>query len=118
MACIASSALMICGTRLLSWSAMTPTSTAKLGNEDPGPDLRSLPQMSPSGTADTGALRLRGARPGDEPGIKRVVGAVLSEFGFAEDANGLDADLHDVYANYEAPGGSFLVLVDTKDTIL
>jgi len=74
--------------------------------------------MSPSGTGDIGALRLRGARPGDEPWIKRVVGDVLSEFGFAEDANGLDADLNEVYTSYEAPGGRFLVLVDTTDTIL
>lgn len=69
-------------------------------------------------TAAGAGWRLREAQPGDEARIQHVVASVLAEFGWEQDAGGLDADLTDVQRSYASRGGQFLVLVDASGIIV
>jgi dimethylargininase len=64
------------------------------------------------------AFRLRSATNADGEAIRRVVWAVLREFGFTPDPGGTDADLADVEASYLRTGGSFDVLTDPAGEVV
>jgi RimJ/RimL family protein N-acetyltransferase len=53
---------------------------------------------------------LRPATNADGEAVRRIVFAVLAEFGFTPDPGGTDADLADLEASYFRPGGTFDVL--------
>lgn len=54
---------------------------------------------------------MRPAAPADGPAIRRIVFAVLEEYGLTPDPAGADADLDDIQANYLDRGGAFHVVV-------
>lgn len=55
-------------------------------------------------------LVIRPAANADAESIRRLVFAVLSEYGLRGEPDGTDADLKDIEANYLAPGGLFEVV--------
>lgn len=61
--------------------------------------------------------QIRTATNADGEAIRRVVGAVLDEFGFTLDPVGTDADLNDVEATYLQPGGAFEVITDQGEVV-
>ena len=61
---------------------------------------------------------LRRASNKDCDAVRRLVSAVLQEYGMALDCNGADADLADVEASYLSPGGSFDVLVSKEGEVV
>lgn len=60
----------------------------------------------------TTAGTTRSATRDDGHAIRELVGAVLDEFGFPLESDGIDADLADVVANYTERGGTFDVIVE------
>ena len=61
---------------------------------------------------------IRAATNADGEAIRRVVGTVLTEFGFTLDPAGTDADLNDIEASYLQTGGSFDVLTDPAGEVV
>ena len=65
-----------------------------------------------------GEFRLRAAANEDGEGIRRMVFAVLREFGLAPDPGAIDADLADIDGLYLRRGGAFDVLIDAAGEIV
>lgn len=64
-------------------------------------------------------MKIRDAVPADGDAIRALVTETLAEFGFPIEPNGMDADLADVSASYQARGGAFRVVVgDDEATIV
>jgi putative acetyltransferase len=62
--------------------------------------------------------RQRDARHGDEPAVRRIVFAVLGEYGLSPDPAGTDADLDDLAASYADRGGVFRIVEDDQGEIV
>ena len=75
----------------------------------PGP-LGSSPELM--------ELTLRDATSADADSVRRIVFAVLEEYGLRPDPDGVDADLVDPAAYYRAPGGSFFVLTTGESEVV
>ena len=58
------------------------------------------------------ALEIQNYQPADQPAVVEFLAAMLSDLGFAFEADGKDADLGDVAGGYQAGGGMFLVARD------
>ncbi len=63
-------------------------------------------------------FRQRDARRGDEPAVRRIVFAVLGEYGLSPDPAGTDADLVDLLASYADRGGAFRIVEDEQGEIV
>ena len=63
-------------------------------------------------------VRLRAAKNGDARAIRRLVFAVLKEYGLAPDPHGTDADLRDIESNYHRRGGAFDVLEERNGRLV
>jgi GNAT superfamily N-acetyltransferase len=61
---------------------------------------------------------LRAATNGDADEVRRLVFAVLEEYGLRGDPEGTDSDLDDVEGNYARAGGLFDVAVDDAGRIV
>lgn len=70
-----------------------------------------------SGSTEDG-FRLRPATNADAEAIRRVVFAVLREYGLPPDPDGLDADLAEPETSYHRAGGSFDVLTDSSGAVV
>jgi GNAT superfamily N-acetyltransferase len=62
--------------------------------------------------------RQRDARRGDEPEVRRIVFAVLAEYGLSPDPAGTDADLVDLVASYVNRGGAFRIVENEQGEIV
>lgn len=73
--------------------------------------------MNPFTALDPESLQLRRATFEDGPGVGEVVRVVLEEHGLCWDPDGVDRDLKDIPAHYDATGGGLWV-VDSASGIL
>lgn len=55
-------------------------------------------------------MRIRPATNRDAAAVRRLVFGVLDEYGLSPDPDGTDADLTDIEAHYQRPGGLFEVV--------
>ena len=63
-----------------------------------------------SQTSDDAQPVLRRARNADGKAVRDLVFSILEEYGLPTDPDGIDADLWDIEANYDAVGGVFFVV--------
>ncbi len=60
-------------------------------------------------------MLIRSARNADAPAIRELVFGVLGEYGLLAEHEGIDADLHDIEANYLARGGLFDLVFESPN---